>query len=205
LRGQSARRTPSDAAAIAHHLPQRTVCINLRSVSELCLTGFDAHRSVDGLKELLNEYKLHAGLSISWVLFGPSGRETRPSEGGVLKDYEKCYVPRQVAIKTIVNSHFLEGVTVHPHNFMYRCAFDDTAHCEAATSARCSALVATAAAACTVVWGHVIAADVCDNHQAAGIEAHARHVCLLVLTSHYNQHSVNVILACMQGAAKECV
>jgi hypothetical protein len=124
------RRTPSCAAAIARHLPRRTVRNHLRFVRELCLMAFDAHRSVDSLKALLSEYKLHAGLSISWVLFGPNGRETRPSEGGVLKDSGKCYIPRTAAFKTIANSCFLEGVTVHPHNFMYRCAFDDSAHCK---------------------------------------------------------------------------
>jgi hypothetical protein len=132
----------------------------LCSVSELCLTGFNAHRSVDSLKELLNDYKLHAGLSISWVMFGPSGRETRPSKGGVLKDYDKCYLPQLGQFKTIANSYFLEGLTIHPHNFVFRCALHDSAHCVAATSVRCSAFIATAAAACAAAWGYVIAVDV---------------------------------------------
>jgi hypothetical protein len=137
---------------------RRLVRDGLRSVSELCLTGFDALRSVDSLKELLNDYKLHAGLSIGWVMFGPSGRKTRPSKGGALKDYYKCYVPQQGEFKTIANSYFLKGLTIHPHNFVYRCAFDTSVH-RAATPARCSAFIASAAAACAAAWGDVIAVD----------------------------------------------
>lgn len=79
-------------------------------------------RTADGLKPFLDRYKLKSGLCIHWIMVGPSGHETRPPEGGVLRAYQKCNPVPHPAIKTIVNTWFLSGVTPHPHNFRYRCA-----------------------------------------------------------------------------------
>jgi len=74
-----------------------------------------------GLKALLNDYKEHAGLAVHWVFVGPSGRETRAPTGGVLRDYTLCVREPTERVKTIVNTWFLAGTSVHPHNHAYRC------------------------------------------------------------------------------------
>lgn len=74
------------------------------------------------LKDLLDDYKYFAGLLTHWVLMGPSGRETRPEAGGVLRDYTLCGQRAEGIGKTIANTHFLRRVDLHPHNFVFWCA-----------------------------------------------------------------------------------
>ena len=74
------------------------------------------------LKELLNNYKATAGLSVHWILVGPSGRQARPRAGGVLRAYGRCIPEPHPAFKTFVNTYFVTGVSPHPHNFEYTCA-----------------------------------------------------------------------------------
>jgi hypothetical protein len=73
------------------------------------------------LKGLLNEYKTFGGLSVHWIVVGPSGRETRPRTGGVLPYYKKCHTEVHPAVKTIANTWYLSGICVHPHNVQSRC------------------------------------------------------------------------------------
>jgi hypothetical protein len=73
-----------------------------------------------GLKKFLNRYKQAGGLSVHWIVVGPSGRNSRPSSGGVLPYYTQCHAHPHPAMKTIANTFFLSGVCVHPHNFEFR-------------------------------------------------------------------------------------
>jgi hypothetical protein len=76
---------------------------------------------VASVKELLEEYKMEAGLSVHWITVGPSGHRMRPPLGGVLQYYDKCIPRPHAAMKTIANTYYLRGVAVHPHNFAFRC------------------------------------------------------------------------------------
>jgi hypothetical protein len=73
------------------------------------------------LHSLLDEYKQYPALSVHWIWVGPNGHARRLATGGVLPYYTMCSASPDRHIKTIVNTYFLEGVTVHPHNFVYRC------------------------------------------------------------------------------------
>ena len=73
------------------------------------------------LKSFLDEYKHEAGLIVNWILMGPSGRETRPSEGGVLASYTQCVTQPDRHLKTIANTFFIDGTALHPHNMEFRC------------------------------------------------------------------------------------
>lgn len=72
------------------------------------------------LKGFLDQYKMESGLVVNWIMVGPSGRKTRPEEGGVLKYYDQCVSKADRHIKTIANTWFLDGVATHPHNFHFR-------------------------------------------------------------------------------------
>lgn len=76
----------------------------------------------EALKDVLNDYKQYAGLSVHWVLVGSSGMGTRPPEGGVLRHYGMCAGKGRHLVKTIANTQFLENISTHPHNFQFRCA-----------------------------------------------------------------------------------
>jgi hypothetical protein len=69
---------------------------------------------------MLNEYKDFAGLGVHWIMVGPSGRKTRPTEGGVLRHYKQCNKEPNYHVKTIINAFFVAGTTAHPHNFATR-------------------------------------------------------------------------------------
>lgn len=73
------------------------------------------------LKELLEDFKLYAGLSLHWVLVGPNGREYRPGNGGVLRYYTRCQKRPEPTVKTIANTWFLESADRHPHNLRFKC------------------------------------------------------------------------------------
>jgi hypothetical protein len=72
------------------------------------------------LKELLEDYREFAGLSVHWVVVGSDGRETRPTTGGVLQSYSQCAGQGRHIVKTIANTYFLRNVATHPHNFEFR-------------------------------------------------------------------------------------
>lgn len=72
------------------------------------------------LKGFLNAYKMEPGLSINWIMVGPSLRKRRPEAGGVLNFYKRCVPVPDRHIKTIANTWFLDGVALHPHNFHFR-------------------------------------------------------------------------------------
>jgi Glycosyl transferase family 2 len=74
------------------------------------------------VRAFLNEYRATAALAVSWVWVGPSGRQKRAAGGGVLRQYTQCVPKPDGHVKSIVNTWFLDGVAVHPHNFHYRCA-----------------------------------------------------------------------------------
>ena len=74
------------------------------------------------LPDFLNEYKDFAGLSVHWVIVGPSGQDRRPTAGGVLRNYSHCAATASPWIKTIANTFFLSNIAYHPHNFEFRCA-----------------------------------------------------------------------------------
>jgi hypothetical protein len=71
------------------------------------------------LSSFLDTYKAEAGLLVHMVLMGPSGREFRPSTGGVLPYYDQCKEPERM-VKAITNTFFLSGLAQHPHNFWYQ-------------------------------------------------------------------------------------
>ena len=75
------------------------------------------------IHDFLDEFRDAAGLSVNWVWVGPSGRETRPEGGGVLQHYDQCVPEAEMRFKTIANTWFLQGLTEHPHNFVFRCGF----------------------------------------------------------------------------------
>eukprot|EP00892_Ulva_mutabilis_P000948 jgi/Ulvmu1/10854/UM007_0028.1 len=72
------------------------------------------------LPDFLDAYKQYPGLSVHWVLVGPSGRHTRPPAGGVLQHYLQCAGTGNYVIKTIANTFFLANIATHPHNFEFR-------------------------------------------------------------------------------------
>eukprot|EP00892_Ulva_mutabilis_P000848 jgi/Ulvmu1/10764/UM068_0054.1 len=72
------------------------------------------------LPKFLEEYKAYAGLSVHWVIVGPSGHEMRAAAGGVLRHYTHCNAGGSPWIKTIANTYFLTNIAYHPHNFEYR-------------------------------------------------------------------------------------
>lgn len=73
------------------------------------------------LRDFLDDYKHEAALAVHWIWVGPNGRATRPETGGVLPYYVLCGQEADAHVKAIVNSFYLEGVAVHPHNFHYQC------------------------------------------------------------------------------------
>eukprot|EP00892_Ulva_mutabilis_P000949 jgi/Ulvmu1/10855/UM007_0029.1 len=72
------------------------------------------------LPDFLDEYKQYPGLSVHWVLVGPSGRRNRPESGGVLRHYTQCAGKARRMVKTIANTFFLTNIATHPHNFEFR-------------------------------------------------------------------------------------
>ena len=74
------------------------------------------------IHEFLDDFKDEPGLSVNWIWVGPSGRETRPEGGGVLRHYDQCAPEPTDRFKTIVNTWWLEGTSQHPHNCVFRCA-----------------------------------------------------------------------------------
>ena len=74
------------------------------------------------LPQFLDAYRQEAGLSVHWVLVGPSGRRTRPPGGGVLQHYTQCAGEGRHMVKTIANTFYLANVASHPHNLEFRCA-----------------------------------------------------------------------------------
>lgn len=83
-----------------------------------------ACRTANGLKGLLDRYKMHGGLAMHWIWVGPSERQTRPVGGGVLAHYTMCDPKPARKVKTIANTWFTDGVSVHPHNHEYRYDHD---------------------------------------------------------------------------------
>lgn len=73
------------------------------------------------LAALLDTFKMFPGLSVHWVMVGPSSRETRPAEGGVLQHYAMCEGTASSGTKIIANTYYIEQATGHPHNIEFRC------------------------------------------------------------------------------------
>ena len=73
------------------------------------------------LPDFLDEYKEFAGLSVHWVIVGPSGQDRRPESGSVMRTYDHCAAAPSPWIKTIANTFFLTNIAYHPHNFEFRC------------------------------------------------------------------------------------
>ena len=74
------------------------------------------------IHSLLEEYKDYPALAVNWIMFGSSGRQTRPPEGGMLRWYVQCRATPEPHIKVIVNSKQVQTVqSPHPHNIYYKC------------------------------------------------------------------------------------
>lgn len=73
------------------------------------------------MKAVLDEFRMFPGLSVHWILFGPSGRADRPATGGVLRHYTRCRKSSNLNVKTIANSFFVANIGTHPHGVKYRC------------------------------------------------------------------------------------
>lgn len=56
-----------------------------------------------------------------WVIVGPSHQESRPQEGGVLRNYRECQTQPSNVVKSIVNTYHLANMASNPHTFEYRC------------------------------------------------------------------------------------
>eukprot|EP00892_Ulva_mutabilis_P000850 jgi/Ulvmu1/10766/UM068_0056.1 len=82
----------------------------------LILTGKPEQK----LPDFLDEYKEFAGLSVHWVIVGPSGQDRRAPAGGVMRTYDHCSATASPWIKTIANTFFLTNIAYHPHNFEFR-------------------------------------------------------------------------------------
>lgn len=87
----------------------------------MALTRQQRCRSGSSLSEFLDAYRHEVGLSVHWVLVGPSGRRTRPEAGGVLRHYRRCAGEGRHMVKTVANTFYLSNVASHPHNFEFRC------------------------------------------------------------------------------------
>lgn len=73
------------------------------------------------LHGLLEDYKDYPALAVNWIMFGSSGRQTRPVEGGMLRWYMQCRTVPEPHIKVIANSKEVENVlSPHPHNIYYK-------------------------------------------------------------------------------------
>jgi hypothetical protein len=72
------------------------------------------------LQEVLDDYKYFPGLSVHWVMVGPSDRESRPQGGGVLQAYDRCEGSAFHGTKIIANTYYAAHVTGHPHNLEFR-------------------------------------------------------------------------------------
>ena len=84
--------------------------------------GRQARSEKEKLPAFLDAYRQYPGLSVHWVLVGPSGRRNRPATGGVLRHYPQCAGTGHAIVKTIANTYFLANVAAHPHNFEFRHA-----------------------------------------------------------------------------------
>ena len=89
------------------------------------------------LASVLDEFKYFPGLGVHWVMFGPSGRESRPEGGGVLRHYTSCYQAPDKWVKTIVNTFYVTGAAIHPHGSEFRCALHAGGCVALATVRRC--------------------------------------------------------------------
>ena len=71
--------------------------------------------SPTALADLLDEFRLHGGLALNWMVFGSSGLEHRPPS---LAHYNACFP--SVHVKTIVNTQQVLGSSQNPHWFLYK-------------------------------------------------------------------------------------
>lgn len=76
---------------------------------------------------MLHGFRFFPGLSVHWLLFGASGRRTRPAGGGMLQHYTQCGGEPRTTVKTIANTYHILGAARHAHNVHYRCATQQTA------------------------------------------------------------------------------
>lgn len=80
------------------------------------------------LMTLLDDFKLFPGLSVHWVMVGPSGRDERTVDGGVLRHYDRCAGQASQGTKIIANTYFLRRTASHPHNLEFRCVSSQAVH-----------------------------------------------------------------------------
>jgi hypothetical protein len=73
------------------------------------------------LRAFLDRYRHTAAVVMHWIMVGPSGKETRPVGGGVLRHYTQCITRIDERFKTVANTYWIDGVGRHPHNMWYRC------------------------------------------------------------------------------------
>ena len=120
---QSSRTSSHSLRAIARALPPHSGS-GRRSAPPAAVPqrAGPACREAQTLPAFLDAYRQYPGLSVHWVLVGPSGRHTRPATGGVLRHYPQCAGTGHAIVKTIANTYFLTNVASHPHNVEFRCA-----------------------------------------------------------------------------------
>ena len=112
-------RLVSQMPSLRNHLPPRS---NRGYQHHIRQSRACTCRPDQKLPDFLDEYKQYAGLSVHWVVVGPSGQDVRPVAGGVLRNYDHCSGRGSPWIKTIANTFFLTNIAYHPHNFEFRCA-----------------------------------------------------------------------------------
>ena len=89
-------------------------------VSHKSIVPYCLYQCRKDLTTFMDSYKKYPALSVHWIWVGPDGHAARPATGGVLPYYTMCSAEPDRHVKTIVNTFFLEGMEIHPHNFHYR-------------------------------------------------------------------------------------
>ena len=79
------------------------------------------------IPDILDEYDDCGGLTLNWMLHGPSGHIQRP-KGKIQDAYHKCF--KHPLIKSIVNTQRVVGIQSNPHSFYYNFGYYacDTSH-----------------------------------------------------------------------------
>ena len=79
------------------------------------------------IPDILDEYDDCGGLTLNWMLHGPSGHIQRP-KGKIQDAYHKCF--KHPLIKSIVNTQRVVGIQSNPHSFHYNFGYYacDTSH-----------------------------------------------------------------------------
>jgi hypothetical protein len=121
--------------------PQHTAyrrCIKRHRLKHKWLAFFDVDeflhiRDADpsrppDVRTFLPAYACHAGLAVSWVMFGSSGHEVR-ANASTLTSYTKCIASGSYHVKTIANTRYVRAPGHTPHTFKYLPGYSAVNEC----------------------------------------------------------------------------